>query len=64
MTTPKSPRNNQEQDELIELCGVQTWSEVVEWFGDMDEDEILTEANKCWPDEDNQDFAYRIHQQL
>lgn len=50
-----------ERDGLVEQCGAANWSEVVEWFGGMTVEEIKNEADRCWPGDDNQEFALRVY---
>jgi len=64
MSTPQSPRDDQDVLELIELCGCQSWDEVVEWFEGMSLDEIEAECNRCWPHEDNREFAKRLYEEV
>jgi hypothetical protein len=64
MTTPKSPRYNQNQAEIVELAGCESWEQVQEWFGGMTESEVLAEADHCWNQEDNTEFARRVYEEL
>ena len=64
MSTPKSPRNNQEQDELVELTGCESWEQVEEWFSGMSASKIEKECNKCWPYDNNKGLADRIYSQV
>lgn len=52
----------QEKSELVELAGCSSWDDILEWFGNMTQKEILTEAQNTWPHEENlPDFADRIY---
>ena len=60
MNTNTTDRISTEQSEIAEMCGELFWSGVVEWFGGMTVEEIEAEADRCWPGEDNYDFALRV----
>lgn len=55
-----------DRDEIIALTGSTEggWDWVKSWFGEMDEDEILSECDNTWPGEDNDYLALSISEQL
>ena len=55
--------NLQELEDLAELSGG-TVEALIEWFKGMGVDEILAEANYCWPGDDNMEFAQRVFDAL
>lgn len=54
----------QEQDDLLELTGILSWIQFVEWFGGLSVIEIEDECNLCWPEEFNEELAKRIFSAL
>lgn len=52
------------RDEIMELVGAEDWFGVKSWFGEMDEEEILSECDNTWPDDDNDYLAWSISEQL
>lgn len=52
------------RDEIVGLLGVESWASVGDSFGEMDEDEILSDCNNAWPEYDNGYLAWSISEQL
>lgn len=52
------------RDEIIERTGNTSWNDVEEWFGGKSESEILTECNRIWREDDNEELAASIYSEL
>lgn len=58
---------SEERSDLAEQCGGPgaNWADVAEWFKGMTVEQILAEADRCWPEEDNnEEFALRVFAEL
>ena len=51
--------HNQETQSVLERCGC-NYAELLEWFGEMNQDEILAVCNEGWPQDDNAQLATDI----
>lgn len=61
--TPVSPKNNQNQDEIVELMGADNWHQVVNEYKGMTVEEIKAECDYMWPQEENNaEFAQRVYE--
>lgn len=65
MSTPVSPRNNQNQDEIVELMGADDWQQVASEYRGMTVEEIKSQFDYMWPQEEgNSEFAQRVYEAI
>jgi len=50
----------EEPERVLELTGAKSVTELVEWFGGMNDEEIARICDDIWPDEDNMELAGRV----
>ena len=67
MSTPKSPRYNQKQAEIVEFFGGSSntsWDDIAQEYAGMDEEDILAALNQMWSQDDNESLAADIYNEL
>jgi hypothetical protein len=50
--------------EILKQTGNTSWNDIVEWFGEKNEGEILQICNSIWPWDDNEGIAAAIYEEL
>jgi hypothetical protein len=56
---------NERQEHIMEhVGGAEKWKDIVDFFGELSETEILAELDKMYPHDDNDDLAALIAKEL